>query len=264
MTTANAIDIAELLDALKAWLSGGGDLDEFAADSGVSVEDISDSWNTYFSPDFSRDYNINNSQSGGPAYTPQPPPAGGSPGAMKEYILQEVHNHQVFTTVNNIEDNSFNQQIVAGGDVHQDLDIDNSDNIAEDSGVVIRDSDLHDSNVVTGDDNVVDSEDVLDGDVTTTAGPGGQAQSGINFGEGEVNQNQQDQDVDVTTSGDNTGGDGGPGYSDGPIPVEPDGGPGAPILLDEPAEPALDQDYGDGGDAGHDVDVHVTQEAPVF
>ena len=233
--TIDAAALAALLDDLLAWMKANpnGDLEDFAEEHDCSIEDISDSWNTYFSGDFSRKYDIDND------YHPSNPPHG-DPEALKSYIVKEVNTYQEFTTINNIEDNSFNQQIFAKGDVNQDIDIDNSDNIADDGGVVIRDSELDDSNVVTGDRNVVDSEgNIITGDVSTEVEGDGQAATNINFGEGDIKNAQ----VDVDNSGDNTTG-------------SADGGAGGKADADS------DADGGDGGfsgDAGNDTDITIVQ-----
>ncbi|MGQ0576319.1 MAG: hypothetical protein ACT4RN_19250 [Pseudonocardia sp.] len=283
--TLDAAALANLLDDLMAWLKANpnGDLEDFAAEHDCSIEDVSDSWNTYFSADFSRKYDIDTE------YNPGPPPHG-DPEALKSYIVKEVNTYQEFTTINNIEDNSFNQQIIAGGDVNQNIDIDNSDNIADDGGVVIRDSELDDTNVVTGDRNVVDSDgNNITGDVTTTAGEGGQAATNIGFGDGDINNNQQSAEVNVTNTGDNTGGSAdGTGGAGGNADADADGGRGGAGGdggdggdLDDPflgvggaagdggdggrggnADADADADGGagtggTGGDAGNDTDVTV-------
>ncbi|MGH3615627.1 MAG: hypothetical protein ACRDRK_24125, partial [Pseudonocardia sp.] len=240
--------LASLLDALKAWLQANpnGDLSEFAAEHGCTVEDVSDAWNTYFTADFSRDYDLNTTQGGSQGavhYSPAPPPHSASPAEYKQYLTQEINNYQQFTTINNIEDNSFNQQII-GSNVNQDIDIDNSDNVVGEDGVLIRDSNLDDTNVNTGDRAVQDSEEVLTGDVTTQAGDGAQAQTGIEFGEGDLQQNQQDQDVEINKTGDNdasggsadgTGGagtgTGGGGGTGGDADADATGGTGAGGIL---------------------------------
>jgi hypothetical protein len=232
--TLDAQALADLLDDLLAYLKANpdADLEDFADSHGCSVDDISDSWNTYFSADFSRKYDIDTD------YHPSQPPHG-DPQAIKEYIVNEVNNYQEFTTVNNIEDNSFNQQIIAGGDVNQDIDIDNSDNIADDGGVLVRDSELDDTNITTGDRNVVDSDgNNVTGDVSTEVNGDGQAATNFNFGDGDVDNRQQNADIDVSTSGDNTstGGDGGDADTDGG-----DGGAGGKA-----------GDGGDGGDGSSD------------
>jgi len=231
MTTAiDAQALADLLDDLMAWLRANpdADLNDFAEQHNCSVEDVSDAWNTYFSADFSRDYKFDNDIN----YNPGPPPHG-NPEALKSYLVNEVNTYQQYTT--NIEDNSFNQQIIAGGDVDQDIDIDNSDNIADDGGVVVRDSSLDDSDVVTGDRNAVESEDVLTGEVGSPDDDGGQGANNINFGRGEVTNTQQAADVDVDNSGDTTSGD--TGSADG------EGG-------DANSSVASEADGGDGGDGG--------------
>jgi len=188
MTTAiDAKALADMLDDLLDWLRAnpGKDLSDFADAHHCSVEDIADSWNTYFSPDFTRHYKIDTDYDN--HYHPAPPPHGDVK-ALKSYIVQEVNTYQQYTTVNNIEDNSFNQQIIAD-DVHQDIDIDNSDNVADHGGVVVRDSDVDDSNVVTGDHAAVGNENsnVLTGDVSSSADDGAQSATNINFGSGNDN-----------------------------------------------------------------------------
>jgi hypothetical protein len=216
--TAGITNVAELLEALRAWLltHPDGDLQDFADEYDVTLPELSEGWTTYFAQaDFSRNYNLDTAQSGtqgasqaaaqsaaqaAPAYTPsEPPPYGSSPEVYKEYLTQEVNNFQEFTTINNIEDNSFNQQIIAGGDVDQDIDIDNSENTADDGGVIIDDSELDDTNVNTGDvgdegvlqqgeDNVANTGDVTASDGgagsvfgdATTVGSGNE-----NFGSGQ-------------------------------------------------------------------------------
>ena len=122
--------LAALLEALRTWLidNPDGDIQDFADEHGVEVADLADGWQANFAQaDFSRNYDLGGNdthQSGGaqsavqaaPAYVPsEPPPYGSSPEVYKQYLTQEVHNYQEFTTVNNttnnIEDNSFNQQI---------------------------------------------------------------------------------------------------------------------------------------------------------
>lgn len=258
--TLDAQALAALLDDLLAYLKNNpdADLEDFAESHGCSVDDISDSWNTYFSADFSRKYDIDTD------YHPSHPPHGGDEKALKEYIVKEVNSYQHYTTVNNITDNSFNQQIIAGGDVNQDIDIDNSTNVADDGGVLIRDSDVDDSNIVTGDRNVVDSDgNAVTGDVSTSADDGSQAATNFNFGDGDVDNRLQNADVDVTNNGDNfadggaggasdqdvnssaTSGDGGAGGSGD------DGGNGGDGIDGDPfLGLGAGGDGGDGGDGG--------------
>ena len=159
--------LAALLEALRNWLieNPNGDIQEFADEHGVEVADLADAWQANFvQGDFSRNYDLdtNTTQAGAqgavqaaPAYTPsEPPPYGSSPEVYHEYLTQEVSNYQEFTTVNNItnniEDNSFNQQIV-DSEVQQEIDIDNSDVEQGDNSVNIDESELLDSPVNTGD-----------------------------------------------------------------------------------------------------------------
>jgi hypothetical protein len=172
MTAASSTSLAELLEALRQWLlaNPNGDLQDFAAEHDTTPQELAEGWNTYFAQaDFSRNYDLDTttSQSGAqgatqaaaqaaPVYTPSsPPPYNASPDEYAQYLTQEVNNFQEFTTINNItnniEDNSFNQQIIAGGDVDQDIDIDNSENTADDGGVIIDDSELDDVDLNTGD-----------------------------------------------------------------------------------------------------------------
>lgn len=238
--------LGSLLEALRAWLlaNPNGDINEFAAEHDCEPEDLVDGWNTYFtqSADFSRDYNLNTAQSGSQGaasastYTPAPPPPhGSSPEEYHQYLTQEVYNYQEFTTINNIEDNSFNQNIV-GSNVDQDIDIDNSDNVVGEDGVLIRDSELDDTNIATGDvgDGGVlqqgDGNQANTGDVTATDGSAGSvfgdannvgsgndfgagSQGAVNAAQGDGNKQanqQQDNDTDITV-GDTTGGTGGAG-----------------------------------------------------
>jgi hypothetical protein len=159
-------NVADLLEALRQWLlaNPNGDLQDFADEHDTTPQELAEGWNTYFAQaDFSRNYNLDTAQSGSqgatqaaaqaaPAYTPsEPPPYDASPEEYVQYLTQEVNNYQEFTTINNIEDNSFNQQIVAGGDVNQEIDIDNSEQTATDGGVIIDDSELDDVDIATGD-----------------------------------------------------------------------------------------------------------------
>ena len=226
--------LAALLEALRTWLvdNPNGDIQDFADEHGVEVADLADAWNAYHTQaDFSRNYDLDTdtTQTGSPSavqtapiYTPsEPPPYGSSPEVYQEYLTKEVNNYQEFTTVNNItnniEDNSFNQQII-DSEVQQDIDIDNSDVTQGDGSVNIDDSDLTDSPINTGDlddgsvlnqgdDNVTNTGDLDDGsvlqvgddnvantgDVTATDGGsasvGGDATSigsgNDNFGEGQ-------------------------------------------------------------------------------
>ena len=201
--------IEDLLEFLRK--NPDGDVADFAADHGCTVEDVAEGWSNYFnSVEFNRG-NVNNIDSPS-GYTPSAHPSGGGEAADKEWITREVQNFYEYNTTNNIhnEDNSFNQNIQALGDVDldQDLDIDNSDNTVGDKGILIRDSDVDESNLNTGDRAVQDSEDVNTGDVTTTASGGGQANSGLNFGDGNLQQANQANKVEVDT-GDATGGAGG-------------------------------------------------------
>jgi hypothetical protein len=243
-------NIADLLEALRAWLLNNpeGDLQDFAAQHDCTVEDLTDAWTTYFSQaaDFSRNYDLNTTQAGyqggaqsatqaAAAYTPAPPPHGGSPAEYKQYLTQEIYNYQEYTTVNNITDNSFNQQIFAGGDVNQNIDLDHSVNTVGEDGVLIRDSELDDTLINTGDRAVQqqgDGNQANTGDVTQNVSDGGAASvfgdsttvgSGNDFGAGsqgavnaalgdgnkQANQ-QQDNDTNINV-GDTTGGTGGAG-----------------------------------------------------
>ena len=159
--------LAALLEALRNWLidNPDGDIQEFADEHDVEVADLADGWQAYFAQaDFSRNYDLgtDTTQAGAqgavqaaPVYTPsEPPPYGSSPEVYHEYLTQEVNNYQEFTTVNNItnniEDNSFNQQII-DSEVQQEIDIDNSDVEQGDNSVNIDESTLVDSPVNTGD-----------------------------------------------------------------------------------------------------------------
>jgi len=283
--------LASLLDALRAWLQANpdADLEDFAAAHHCTVEDVSDAWNTYFTADFSRDYDLNTTQ-GAVHYSPAPPPHNASPAEYKQYLTEEINNYQQFTTINNIEDNSFNQQII-GSNVNQDIDLDNSDNIVGEDGVLIRDSNIDDTNINTGDRAVQDSEDVLTGNVTTQVDDGAQAQTGINFGAGDLQQNQQDQDVEINKVGDNTasggsadgtGGAGtGGGGTGGDADADADATGAGGILGGGSGDADADADGGAGGpgvgvggsgtggtagrgDAGDDVDVDLNQTGSTF
>ena len=159
--------LAALLEALRSWLidNPDGDIQEFADEHNVDVADLADGWHAYFAQaDFGRNYDLgaDTTQAGAqsavqsaPVYTPsEPPPYGSSPEVYHEYLTQEVNNFQEFTTVNNItnniEDNSFNQQII-GSKVQQEIDIDNSDVTQGDGSVNIDDSILTESPINTGD-----------------------------------------------------------------------------------------------------------------
>ena len=271
--------LAALLEALRSWLidNPDGDIQEFADEHGVEVADLADGWQAHFAQaDFSRNYDLgtDTTQAGAqgtvqaaPVYTPsEPPPYGSSPEVYHEYLTQEVHNYQEFTTVNNItnniEDNSFNQQII-DSEVQQEIDIDNSDVEQGDNSVNIDESTLTDSPVNTGnvgpegvlqqgDGNAANTGDVSasDGSSATVFGDATTVGSGNdNFGDGQnavttavgdnnqqatVNQeNETDVEQNITTgdSGDATGGAGGAGGAGG------DGGDGA-------------FDFSDGGDGG--------------
>src|SRR5918995_42814 len=216
--------LAALLEALRSWLieNPDGDIQEFADEHNVDVADLADGWHAYFAQaDFSRNYDLgtDTTQAGAqsavqsaPVYTPsEPPPYGSSPEVYHEYLTQEVNNFQEFTTVNNItnniEDNSFNQQIV-GSEVQQEIDIDNSDVEQGDNSVNIDESTLVDSPVNTGnvDDggvlqqgngNVANTGDVSATDGSSATGVGDATTIGSgndNFGDG--------QNVTTTTLGD--------------------------------------------------------------
>ena len=207
--------LAALLEALRNWLieNPDGDIQEFADEHGVEVADLADAWQANFvQGDFSRNYDLdtNTTQAGAqgavqaaPAYTPsEPPPYGSSPEVYHEYLTQEVSNYQEFTTVNNItnniEDNSFNQQIV-DSEVQQEIDIDNSDVEQGDNSVNIDESELLDSPVNTGnvgpggvlqqgDGNAANTGDVTatDGSSATVFGDATTTGSGNdNFGDGQ-------------------------------------------------------------------------------
>ena len=281
MTTGTSL--AELLEALREWLlaNPNGDLQDFAAEHDTTPQELAEGWNTYFAQaDFSRNYDLDTttSQSGAqgatqaaaqaaPVYTPSsPPPYNASPEEYEQYLTQEVNNFQEFTTINNItnniEDNSFNQQIIAGGDVDQDIDIDNSENTAEDGGVIIDDSELDGVNLNTGDvgeegvlqqgdGNVANTGDVNASDGSagsvfgdaTTIGSGndnfGSGQQGVNVAVGDGNQQaNQQQDNETTVELDDvdvTGGDANADGGDGGVGGAGSGGAGG--------------DGGDGGDA---------------
>jgi hypothetical protein len=272
--------LAALLEALRNWLieNPNGDIQDFADEHNVEVADLADAWHANFvQGDFSRNYDLgtNTTQAGAqgavqaaPAYTPsEPPPYGSSPEVYHEYLTQEVSNYQEFTTVNNItnniEDNSFNQQIV-DSEVQQEIDIDNSDVTQGDDSVNIDESDLTDSPVNTGDigeDGVLQQGDgnaANTGDVTATDGSsatvfGDATTTGSgndNFGDGQnavttavgdnneqatvnqANETQVEQNITTGDSGAATGGSGGAGGAGG------DGGDGGPDF------------YYDGGDGG--------------
>jgi hypothetical protein len=298
MTTGTSL--AELLEALREWLlaNPNGDLQDFAAEHDTTPQELAEGWNTYFAQaDFSRNYDLDTttSQSGAqgatqaaqaaPAYTPsEPPPYGSSNEEYAQYLTQEVNNFQEFTTVNNItnniEDNSFNQQII-GSDVDQEIDIDNSDNTVGDEGVLIRDSELDDTNVNTGDvgdegvlqqgdENVANTGDVSASDGgaasvfgdASTVGSGnenfGSGQQGVNAAVGDGNQQanqQQDNDTDIevgdTTGGSASadGGDGGRG-GDGSGGDGGAGGDGGDVRDVSDLDDFRDVTSGAGGDGG--------------
>jgi hypothetical protein len=292
MTTGTSL--AELLEALREWLlaNPNGDLQDFAAEHDTTPQELAEGWNTYFAQaDFSRNYDLDTStsQSGAqgatqaaaqaaPVYTPSsPPPYNASPAEYEQYLTQEVNNFQEFTTINNITNNitdqSFNQQIIAGGDVNQDIDIDNSEQTVEEGGVLIDDSNLDDVDINTGDvgaggvlqqgdDNqaATGDENVLQdgdgnvgntGDLTatdgsavsvggdaTTIGSGndnfGSGQQGVNVAVGDGNQQaNQQQDNETNIELDDVDVTGGDASADGG-----DGGRGG------------DGDGGDGGSGG--------------
>lgn len=153
----------QLLEAFRTWLlaNPNWNIQDFAEEHDTNLPELADGWNAHFAQaDFSRNYDLDTStsQSGAqgaaqaatqaaPTYTPSsPPPHGSSPAEYEQYLTQEVHDYQEFSTINNIEDNSFNQQIVGS-----DVDIDNSDNTVGDEGILVRDSELDGSNLNTGD-----------------------------------------------------------------------------------------------------------------
>ena len=312
--------LAALLEALRNWLieNPNGDIQEFADEHGVEVADLADAWQANFvQGDFSRNYDLdtNTTQAGAqgavqaaPAYTPsEPPPYGSSPEVYHEYLTQEVNNFQEFTTVNNItnniEDNSFNQQIV-DSEVQQEIDIDNSDVEQGDNSVNIDESELLDSPVNTGnvgpggvlqqgDGNAANTGDVTATDGSSATGLGDATTVGSgndNFGDGQNvttttvgdgnqtgvvtqdNDTDIDQDVDTGDSGDATGGAGGSGGAGG---AGGDGGEGdgGPFFFE-------DGDGGDGGaggsggsggaggdatsgDTGADLDNHVDNSVDI-
>ena len=281
--------LAALLEALRTWLidNPDGDIQEFADEHDVDVADLADGWNAYFAQaDFSRNYDLgtDTTQAGAqsavqsaPVYTPsEPPPYGSSPEVYHEYLTQEVNNFQEFTTVNNItnniEDNSFNQQII-DSEVQQEIDIDNSDVTQGDGSVNIDESTLVESPINTGD---VDDGGVLQqgdgnqantGDVSasdgssasvfgdaTTVGSGndnfgdGQNVTTTTLGDGnETAVVTQDNDTDITQDieagdgGDADGGEGGSGGAGGDGGDRGDGG------LEGISQ---NDDSGDGGDGG--------------
>ena len=294
--------LAALLEALRNWLieNPDGDIQEFADEHGVEVADLADAWQANFvQGDFSRNYDLdtNTTQAGAqgavqaaPAYTPsEPPPYGSSPEVYHEYLTQEVSNYQEFTTVNNItnniEDNSFNQQIV-DSEVQQEIDIDNSDVEQGDNSVNIDESTLVDSPVNTGnvDDggvlqqgngNVANTGDVSasDGSSASVFGDATTVGSGNdNFGDGQnvttttlgdgnetaviTQDNDTDirQDIETGDGGNAGGGDGGSGGSGG------DGGDGGLEALTDGGDGGAggaggDAAGGDGGTAGDGGDV---------
>jgi hypothetical protein len=304
ITMSTGINLAQLLEALRTWLLANpdGNLQDFAEEHDTSVPELAEAWHTYFAQaDFSRNYDLDTtttqqgaqgaSQSAAqatqaaPAYTPsEPPPYGSSTEEYAQYLTQEVNNFQEFTTINNIEnnieDNSFNQQII-GSNVDQDVDIDNSDNTVGDEGVLVRDSELADTNINTGDvddrgvlqqgdDNVAATGDVSadDGGAAsvlgdaTTVGSGnenfGSGQQGINAAIGDNNQQanqQQDNDTDIEI-GDVTGGAGGSADGgDGGIGGSADasggsGGDGGDATTEDPFSDATAGAGGGGGAGG--------------
>ena len=260
--TAGITDLGGLLEALREWLlaNPGADVQDFATEHDTSPQELAEGWNTYFAQaDFSRNYNLDTAQSGSqgatqaatqaaatsaPVYVPSsPPPYDASPEEYVQYLTQEVNNFQEFTTINNIEDNSINTQIQAGGDVDFDIE----QNRAEDGSVIIDDSNLDDvdlntgdvgdggvlqqgddNQAATGDENVLQDGDgnvgntgdidANDGSSVSVGGSASSVGSGNdNFGSGQnavnastgdnakqVNQ-QQDNDSEVTV-GNTTGG----------------------------------------------------------
>lgn len=248
--------LESLIQELLEWLREHpeGDLENFAALQGCSVDDLAEGWHNHFNEvEQNRNYSIDNGPAG---YHPSHPPHGDDD--AKHYLTKEISNYYEYH--NHIEDNSTNvaNNIVAGDDVHldQDFDIDNSDNTATDGGVVVRDSEIDDSNIVTGDRNAVDSEDVNTGDVTTNVDDG-QAAVGLNFGEG--NQQQANQANEVTaTGGAGTGGSGG-AATGGEAETGEAGDGGWAEAGGDDGDP--DADGGDGGDSG-DATVGGTTGGP--
>jgi hypothetical protein len=233
--------IRELLAFLKD--NPNADIAEFAELQGCTVEDVAEGWSNYFNDvDFSRENNIDNNVG---SYHPTHPPKSGDEEAHKHYLTQEVKNYHEYTTINNIDDHSFNQSIFAGGDLKldQDFDIDNSTNTAGDGGVVIRESSVGDVN--TGDVKAEDgSAGSVFGDATSVGGGNdnfGDGQNAVNAATGDdakqVNQ-QQDNDTDIRV-GDQTGGTGGAGTGGHGGDASGDGGAGGDS-----------GDAGDGGDGG--------------
>ncbi|MGI9001417.1 MAG: hypothetical protein ACR2GH_07090 [Pseudonocardia sp.] len=251
---ADTTSIANLLEALRVWLlaNPNGDLKDFAAENGCTVEDLADSWNTYFtqSADFSRNYNIDTTQSGA-VYTPAPPPHGASHAEYREYLVQEVNNYQEFTTINNIEDNSINNQIFAGGDVELNQntgDLDEGAVLQQGEGNVANTGDMTNSGGSAG--SVFGRAETI-GSGNTNFGDG---QQGVNASTGnnarQANQ-QQDNDVNVET-GDTTGGDGGDG--DG---GNAGGGLGVGIIGVGVGGTGGDGDGGNAGDADSNTEIDI-------
>lgn len=241
MTTSIESLIRDLLAFLEA--NPGSDIEDFAHDQGCSVADISEGWHNHFNEvESNRSYNIESNQGSPASYHPAQPPRGDDDDDHKHYLNQEINNYHEYVTNNHIEDNSFNQTNFVGGDLSQEIDIDNSDNTADDGGVLIRDSEVDDSNINTGDRAVVDSERANTGDVKTSADDGGQAQTGLHFGDGDLKQANQANEVNAT-SGDATGGKGGDGT--GGDADSGDGGHGGDADADAYAD-----DAGQGGDGG--------------
>ncbi|MDF3051006.1 MAG: hypothetical protein K0R87_2644 [Pseudonocardia sp.] len=302
--------LAALLEALRSWLieNPDGDIQEFADEHNVDVADLADGWHAYFAQaDFSRNYDLgtDTTQAGAqsavqsaPVYTPsEPPPYGSSPEVYHEYLTQEVNNFQEFTTVNNItnniEDNSFNQQII-GSEVQQEIDIDNSDVTQGDGSVNIDESELIDSPINTGD---VDDGGVLqqgdgnqantgnvsasDGSAASVFGEATTIGSGNdNFGDGQnvttttlgdgnetaviTQDNDTDirQDIETGDGGDADGGDGGSGGSGGDGGDGGDRGDGGLEALtegDDGGAGGAGGAGGSGGDGGFGGDTGVDQ-----
>ncbi len=203
MTAGTTDQLGRVLEALRTWLleHPDGNVQDFAAEYDTTPQELTEGWNTFFAQaDFSRNYNLDTAQSGAqgasqaatqtaaasaPVYVPSsPPPYDASPEEYVQYLTQEVNNYQQFTTINNIEDNSINQQILAGGDV--DVDIDQSEQNVGEGGVLIDDSTLDDVDVSTG-----------------NIGPGGVLQQGDDNQAATGDENVlQDGDGNVGNTGD--------------------------------------------------------------
>src|SRR5687768_15140729 len=107
--TAGITNMGELLEALRTWLlaNPNGDIQDFAAEHDTTPQELTEGWNTYFAQaDFSRNYDLDTTQSGSqgatqaatqaaassaPAYVPsEPPPYDASPQEYVQYLTQEV------------------------------------------------------------------------------------------------------------------------------------------------------------------------------